>query len=264
MKTAKILKHWINYFLRYTKGYYTEIAEEHQLDERFNRVYFYHIRKTAGVAIKYAFIHQLGYEDLDKAYKKWYQSTDYQLKGNNKVITGWNIPLINKGNYFFAASHEPAHFLNLPENTFTICCFREPAKRVISQYNQIKGLIKNNIPHPMLKHAAYWVEKDFKTFVDRLPQQILNNQVYMFSKTNNVDEAIENMKRVNFILHTETLADDLSRLSDLLKIELPLQKANSSKHKEELTVAELDYLKLKLKKEYAFYKNIPGNILNEK
>lgn len=252
----KKLKHYANYYSRKLKGYYKEPKQSYDLPQNYERIYFYHIRKTGGIAIKCAFLSISGRTNFEGAHKEWFRSPDFQLKGNDKIFVGWNIPLINKGNYYFGASHEPSHYLDLPKNTFTICCFREPSKRVVSHYNQIKGLIKNNIPHPMLKFATHWVEDGFKTFVDRLPDDLLNNQLYMFSPKLNAEEGVRNVKKVNYILHTESLRNDLDGLSNILNVALPLEQANMSKHKENISDSDYEYLKTKLKREYDFYNQI--------
>jgi hypothetical protein len=59
----------------------------------------------------------------------------YRLLNGGMIYVGWDVDRINKGNYFYGFSHIPLHKLDLPEGTFTITCFRDPVKRVVSHYS---------------------------------------------------------------------------------------------------------------------------------
>jgi hypothetical protein len=213
-------------------------------------IYHIHIRKTGGKSINFAFLSNSKTNDTALFYKQLIRKPNNRVIANNKVFVGWNKKLIKRGLYSYAFSHEPFHELNLPSHVFTFTCLRDPAKRVISHYNMLKYYQKNNIRHFCMKEEGPWLGNSFEDFLDNIPRKHLCNQLYMFSKRFNVEEAFENIMSCNYFFFTENLTEGLKTLEQKTGWELPVFYKNKLKHKEEITDKQLEILKEKLQDEY--------------
>ena len=114
------LVHKIDYKLRkYIEDYKCKfLTTSYNLTDNVKRIYFFHIRKTAGTSLNHAFL-ALGGEEGCKVYEKLPQTRTLRIISQGKIFVGWNKGLIESGNYFYAFSHIPQHQLALPDNTFT-------------------------------------------------------------------------------------------------------------------------------------------------
>ena len=111
---------------------YQEIASKYDL-HGYKRIYFVHIRKTGGTSFNHMFLSLSG-EDSKSLYSQLCRTRENRILSNGLIYVGWNTRHINKGNYFYGFSHTPLHKLDLPNETFTVSCFRDPVRRVVSHY----------------------------------------------------------------------------------------------------------------------------------
>ena len=100
------------------------------MPEDFERIYHHHVRKTAGTSLDSSFW-ALGGPDLELLSKQEVHAATEPGEGGRRFVRH-DPKLIARGDYFYASSHEPAHHLEIPPNTFTITILRDPAARVIS------------------------------------------------------------------------------------------------------------------------------------
>ena len=113
---------------------YQRISSKYNING-YKRIYFIHIRKTAGTSLNQMLL-SLGGEDGGEVYHKLGATLKRRLNSNGLVFTS-NKYVLNKGNYFYGYSHTPIYDLKIPRDTYFITCFRDPVKRVISLYNII-------------------------------------------------------------------------------------------------------------------------------
>ena len=217
----------------------------------YRRVYLIHIRKTGGTSLNNMFLSLSG-EDPKLLYSRLAEAPGHQLQSNGLIYVGWNVRLINKGNYFYAFSHTPLHQLDLPQGTFTVSCFRDPVKRVLSHYNMLMDFRVNNINHPCMATEGKWLGEDLDDFLQRIPKQHLLNQLYMFSSDFDVNEAVSKVRQLSHYFFSEefdTGVDDLNRKTGLALKSIHIRKANYQSQ-----VSEQALLKLKemLEDEYRF------------
>jgi hypothetical protein len=224
------------------------------MDEKSSqRIYHYHIRKTAGTTINFAFLNNAEEGSSNSFYDKLVEKPNHRLiSPNKKIFVGWNVRLINEGNYFYAFSHNPIHKLKVPADVFTITCLRDPLKRVVSHYNMLKHYEKENIDHPCMKTEGLWLGNSFDHFIDHIPQINLLNQIYMFSESFDLQQAFDNISRCSFIMFTETLEADMKRLEGILNLDLPVFNEKKYDYKEIIPQQSLDKLREKLEPEYKF------------
>lgn len=164
----------------------------------FQRIYHNHIRKCGGTSINKAFISSLG--GNDETYGKLAKSRFHKIDLPMGSCVGWNTEAINRGSFFFAFSHEPLHKLTLDDSTFTFCFLRDPVQRVISHYNMLKELIDEEGTHPALAQEKEFAFGDFDHFLDNITQEHLQAQLFNFSSSYNVDEAIYRLcSNINYV-----------------------------------------------------------------
>lgn len=221
----------------------------------YKRIYLVHIRKTGGTSLNHSFLTLSG-EDSASLYQRLGQERDHRLLSNGKVYVGWNVPYINRGNYFYAFSHVPLHALQLPEKTFTVTCFRDPVKRVISHYNMLMDYQVNNVMHPCMPVEGKWLGNSFDEFLERIPKEHLCNQLFMFSARYDIGEALERVKGLSHFFFTEDFARGVDALNQKTGLQLGAIHTRKTMHKEEIPQRGLDTLRVMLGEEYEFLRRV--------
>ncbi len=139
-----------------------------------------------------------------------------------RIFVAHNKFLIDKGAYFFARSHSPAHELRLPPRTFTATILRDPVERVISHYNVLAEWVKNDVRHPSRATEGPWLGASFSDFLTRIPREHLLRQLYTFSAGFSVDEAHAALAGLDAVLMNEDYTDGLAALGARLGLDLAL------------------------------------------
>ncbi len=229
--------------------------ENRQINRLFEQqatppIYHYHIRKTGGTSINFAFLSNAATTDVNDFYQQLAQKKNNRLIANDHVFVGWNKRLIEGGKYFYAFSHTPVHELRLPKNAFTFTCLRDPARRVISHYKMLRYYQENNIAHPCMRVEGAWLGDSFDDFLKNIPKNHLMNQLYMFSKNYNIEEAEERIRACSYYFFMENMEQGIADLSARLNLKLPL--SHQKKYDIELNIndPQLAHLKEKLAPEY--------------
>jgi hypothetical protein len=195
--------------------------------EGYDRVYLHHVRKTAGTSISFAFMRLSGV-DPGVIERRLARYTFTQVNGYRYVGNG-NLALMRRGDYFFSFSHEPEYSVQLPANTFRFTVLRDPISRVVSLYRYLASPSTDLAFHlkaPLAERR--WAMKGFDGFLDQVPLPHLTNQLYMFSQSGSIDEAVDRLSKLDMVLRTESLDHDLCRLERALDLQLPLTKERTS------------------------------------
>jgi hypothetical protein len=221
----------------------------------YKRIYLVHIRKTGGTSLNHSFL-ELSGEDSASLYKRLGQESDHRLLSHDKVYVGWNVRYINGGNYFYAFSHAPVHALQLPEKTFTVTCFRDPVKRVLSHYNMLMEYQANNVMHPCMTTEGKWLGSSFDEFLERIPKEHLCNQLFMFSARYDIGEALERVNGLSHFLFTENFAHGVDALNQKTGLQLRTIHTRKTAYKTEITKRGLDALRERLGEEYEFLRRV--------
>ena len=222
---------WKRYYRNYKKAKAKRLfsTDENRFGA-YKRVYHVHIRKCGGTSINSSFW-QLGGLNLGKIKrepiaiaKEW-------------VFVRNNLTLIEQGNYHFGNSHIPFWNLKLPKDTFTFCMLRDPYQRLCSLYKYYLWIANGNRSE-VRKHEPYFdslIKKipkmgaNFSEFLDNLPEKHLQNQLYMFSETMNLEEAVKSVNTLDRVYFQAYFSDGIEDLSSTLGVPLSEKRERSFK-----------------------------------
>ena len=225
----------------------------------YERVYHFHVRKTAGTSLNSAFW-ALGGLDLRAL------AGAQAIEGNGLKFVRGNQRLIEEGDYFFANSHQPAHELRLPPATYTITILRDPAARVVSYYRYLlwarsnrrareeEPFIDDVVAESAFLGGRFSLRRrraGFRDFLERAPTERLLTQLHMFSARLDPAEAAENALACSATCFTETYPEDLRRVAAELQLDLGEKRERSFGEKVELSEEEQELLRERLAPEYA-------------
>jgi len=195
-------------------------------------------------------------EDSSYLYSRLAQSSDHRLLSNGKIYVGWNVKYINEGSYFYAFSHTPFHRLSLPAKTFTVSCFRDPVKRVVSHYNMLMEFHVNKIDHPCMATEAKWLGNNFDDFLSKVPKEHLLNQIYMFSPNFDVSEAVSNVQKLDHIFFSNNFNKGIDELNEKIGLTLKPIHIRKAAYKPQISDDSQAALKEMLHDEYRFLDSI--------
>jgi len=232
---------------------YKKLASAYNISG-YKRIYLIHIKKTGGTSLDNMFF-SLGHKD-----SQWLRrdvlTPGRRVARDGKVFVRSNVRLINKGNYYYASSHAPFHELRLPENTFTVTCFRDPVNRLVSNYNMFMDHFVNGIPHPGMAGKDKWLSGSFDDYIDRIPPEFLLNQLHMFSKNFDVAEAVVHAKTVSHYFFTEDFSKGIDELNRKTGLNLRAMHVRKAAYRAEIPESSIARLREKLTKEYLFLETL--------
>ena len=220
---------------------------------KFDRIYHFHIRKCGGTSFNLAFS---SYPNGDnKNYNTLANSHENKATFNSIPIVGWNIKHLKRGDYWYGFSHsEFERIFPLPKNTFTFCFLRDPVERLLSYYNTMKLLETHDQHHPAFKEEGQWLGNSFYDFIEKIPRQHLQNQLFMFSRNFDINFALKNLKQIDFIGITGEDEEKLvAYFRENFDIDLDYIHARKSINKYNLDENEKKLLKSKLEEEHIFF-----------
>ena len=183
-------------------------------------------------------------------------SKRYRVISNGFIVQASNISLLEKGNYHYGCTHIPSWKIRIPSDTFAISIFRNPIRRVISHYNDIKGKVERGEKHSFLREESLLLGSSFTDFVDNLPPEKLQSQLYNFSKDYDLDEAVKKIKSLNLILTLEDISNGIQEINNRLGIGLQIVKKNKSESFNHPSTDEINYLSSKITQEIDLFEKL--------
>lgn len=222
------------------------------------KVYLYHIPKTGGRSLRISFLayflEPVGLDPIAVHAALWSGTGKFFNLGNGVILGGPN------NNFIFDSSHIIQSLKNIKEGTFTVSIFRDPTTRTLSYYRMLDRWQYMDKYNAWLDNERYLLENGFKGFIKFAPDKIMLAQTRMFSKSYNVDEAFENIKKLSHIMILENYEEDLKILSEKLSMNLKMFKfyGNSKRLTNEEILGHdrvelLTLLKQRAEKEYRLY-----------
>lgn len=232
-----------------TTGRYRKLAQAHPLPNGWRRIYHYHIRKTGGTSVDWAF-YGVGGEESGAVRLRINQDRLRRTISNGLCFVSHNRYLIGQGDYFYAASHLPYHELSLPPQTFTFTILRDPVARLISHYQMLMHTQTSRPNYHLYDTECRWLGANFREFLERIPQVHLLHQLYLFSADYDVAEAAGRIAACNCCLFLDQIESGVERLRSELQLPLVLHHARKSKHRVEVSPEDRQYLRTLLEPEY--------------
>lgn len=227
------------------------------LKNRKTPIYFNHIRKTAGTSLISEVIQQLGMNP-DLVLNEVYDKKTHRYLGGDGVVVGYNQRLLNHAAYDFGFSHLPLWSFKFTKKPFVFSVLREPVARLVSHFRMLAGMLERNESHVCLKDEGDWAKDGFDSFLEQVPRSHAEAQLFNFSESYSVDEAVKSANELNCLLFLESLPEDIERLSVKLGFEMSLRTRNKSSTQAEISEASLDRAREMLTDEIKFY-----NIMKE-
>ncbi len=217
------------------------------------RVAHYHIEKCGGSSINHSFydlaysmsIHKIG---LRKKYIDKNNKIDISQRGSftYKISSRVNKPFIKNGGFVITrfanifrngkANFIHNHYLPLDlldrEDTFSFTTLRDPVERLISRYMMDYSLYKkNDLKHYPSKNDLLKVIENPELYFEYLKEnKYFKRNFYgilsTFSRRFNLEEAINNLKKIDCILWQENLNNDFKKMIDEYSISILAYKKN--------------------------------------
>jgi hypothetical protein len=118
------------------------------------------------------------------------------------------------------------HHLRLPRRTFTIVLLRDPVARVLSYYRYLLAgdAVQGDMAWRVQNDERALAGESFSDFLKNIPDELLLNQLYMFSPRFDVSEAAERILECSAIMMTETYDHDLRNLASTLGLALEYRR----------------------------------------
>jgi len=117
-----------------SRAHRRRVAARTTLPTGHDRVYCYHIRKTAGTSLGMAFLGLGG--DASALYAELHKRGRW-IDANGVLCVRSDRHLLAEGFYLMGSSHREAWNTALPPNTFRLTCLRDPVARVLSHYRML-------------------------------------------------------------------------------------------------------------------------------
>jgi len=144
-----------------------------------------------------------------------------------KIVPWHGAPPIS--DFYYSWSHSLAHSVKIPKGCFTMTILRDPVDRFISRardlkkHEQLGNLLPGN-PSTVDHQLGVLLRKGLLGAARAcLPgrERLCFEQLYHFSPTGDIDEAIEMMKGLSYVFRIEKYEEGLGDLRELLCLELP-------------------------------------------
>jgi len=234
---------------------YIKMSRHSSLNNAYERIYFYHIRKAAGTSLNHMFLSSGG-EPGGKVYARLVKAFTRQTVSNGLVFAGWDKKLIEKGNYYYAFSHLPFHRVRLPKNTFSFTCLRDPVSRVLSHYKMLEQCRQSLSPPLWFNKEKMWLGNTFNDFLDKVPKVHLLTQLFMFSKEYDIEEAFDRIMGCTCFIFTEKFDQGVQLLSSRTGCTLEPIHTRKASFNFKLEEIEMERLRALLEPEYQLYNRL--------
>jgi hypothetical protein len=167
----------------------------------------------------------LGGEDPSTVERRISGSLLSRTKSGRYILTCGRGTL-QQGDYFFGWSHMAGHRLQLPRRTFTIVLLRDPVARVLSYYRYLLAgdAVTAGMAWRVQDDERALAGESFSDFLKNIPDELLLNQLYMFSPRFDVSEAVDRILECSAIMMTETYDRDLRDLASTLGLTLETRR----------------------------------------
>jgi hypothetical protein len=254
-RMGRMARDWSTTLASLREPVYRRLSRGYRLPEGIERVYCHHLRKTGGTSLHLSFL-SLGGEDPEEVHRRLEESPLHRTTSGSYGFVAHQRRLIDQGHYLYAWSHLPARRLRLRPRTFTVTILRDPVDRVVSYYGYLREGDGPEMAFPVPDSERALAAEGFSAFVERLPREQLLGQLFMFSRTLDVREALDELSRCSLVMFTDELEAGVSELSRRLDLPLQVHRARRTRSRPEVTDEERRHLHELLAPEYELIRRL--------
>ena len=249
--TDNVLARWD----RFVDFPYRHAARSYRLPDGSRRIYCYHIRKTGGTSLNRGFM-ALGGEDPSEVHARMSASPDHRTISGGYAFAAFDRHRLAQGRYFYGWAHRPAHRQSLPPRTFTITILRDPVERVHSYFDYLVVGDDPGMSERVSDEERALASAGFGAFLNRLPERDLLRQLYMFSASFDIGEAVDRIGRCSHVHFVEDNDAGVAELGRRLGLPLVARRERVTGDRSELTGPECDRLRQLLEPEYELLRRV--------
>jgi hypothetical protein len=233
----------------------------HDFPDGSERIYCFHVRKTGGTSLHRSFL-SIGGEDPAVVERRLSSSFLHRTASGGYVFAVTQRRVLEQGRYFYGWSHMAAHKLKLPPQTFTVSILRDPVSRVASYYNYLLAGDPPGTAFPVPETERERARNGFHSLLDTMPRSELLRQLFMFSASFNVNEAVDRASRCSMLFFNEEYSQGLRQLSQRLNLRLEMRHDRAGTAKVELSQDEHDRVRALLEREYQMIEQLRDDRLS--
>jgi len=234
---------------------YRRLSRTYRLPDGHRRIYCYHIRKTGGTSLNRGFM-ALGGEDPRLVHERISASPDHRTISGEYSYAAFDRRRLAQGRYFYGWAHRPAHRQTLAPRTFTITILRDPVDRVHSYFDYLVIGDDPSMPERVSDVERSLASDGFSAFLNRLPERDLLRQLYMFSASFDVAEAVDRIGACSHVHFVEDNDTGVAQLSRRLALPLVGRRERVTVTRTELGAAECERLRQLLEPEYELIRRL--------
>ena len=240
--------------------------------------HFYHIPKTGGRSIVSAFGEldspnmNLSTEDMwGFVVDRITSRENYDSMGSSLNIHGFDIRTYgskfltfghNTYHRVFSAAQEQGPSREQMESCCSFTVVRDPLSRIFSYYKEyLEELFRDNTTtsiHELCPKSDRELyerkEWTFEDFIKALPNERKLEQVYYFSETFDINEAIGNIEKLSSVVICEKNKKGISSISKHIGLDLKVEHGFSRSSSYKISKREMEFASKELELEYDFYK----------
>jgi hypothetical protein len=213
-------------------------------------VYFFHVRKSAGTSLARAFESLAGEEP---------SVVEARMNRHAYAARSGRYLFVHKGDglilaltpFSFAFSHLPSWAFRVPARAFTLTIFRDPFERVTSLYRYLRDPEADaDTRFGASRFARSLATGSLDRFLEVAPPTLLLNQLYMFSRELDPEQAARRIRNLSMWFFTESYAEGVGALATAIGEPLAVRKDRPSAPDLQVGPAQAIRLRQLLEPEY--------------